>query len=194
LKQIFCEVYEEKQEKAHLEAILEAILEGKRTKEMGGGRKSKLPAIEAKVLFLLYYFEVYPTFDVLASTFNMARSRACENVHKLALILYETLFRAGFLPHRSFESVEEFKQVCEGIDRIIIDVTERKHERPQDNEKQAEMYSGKKNHTVKNTVISTVNKVIIFVGQTVTGHNHDYKMLKTEFPPDKPWYRFERTC
>jgi hypothetical protein len=47
----------------------------------------------------------------------------------------------------------------------------------------------KKTHTAKNTIISTTDKAIMFVGQTVTGHNHDYKMLKEEFPPDKPWFR-----
>ena len=47
----------------------------------------------------------------------------------------------------------------------------------------------KKTHTTKNTIISTTNKVIKFVGRTFTGHNHDYKMLKEEFPPDKPWFR-----
>ena len=26
------------------------------------------------------------------------------------------------------------------------------------------------------------------MGQTVTGHNHDYKMLKTEFSPEKEWF------
>ena len=39
----------------------------------------------------------------------------------------------------SFENVEEFKNALEGID-----VTERKHVRPQDSDKQTEMYSGKK--------------------------------------------------
>jgi hypothetical protein len=41
---------------------------------------------------------------------------------------------------------------------------------------------------VKNTVISTVDKVILFVGRTFTGRNHDYKMLKKEFPPDLDWF------
>ena len=51
------------------------------------------------------------------------------------------------------------------------------------------MYSGKKKgHRVKNTVISTVNKFILFVGLTFTGHTHDYAMLKEEFSPDKPWF------
>lgn len=140
LKKKFCEVYEEQRE----ETFLKAIIGGKRTKEIGSGRKGNLPTIESKLLFVLYYFKVYPTFDVLASTFKMARSRAYENLHKLIPVLQETLFRLSLLPYRNFKSVVEFKEAFLGIDEIIIDVTERKHVRPQDNEKQAEMYSGKK--------------------------------------------------
>lgn len=46
----------------------------------------------------------------------------------------------------------------------------------------------KKRHTVKNTVISSPEKVILFVGQTFTGRNHDYAMLKAEFPPELAWF------
>ncbi|MCP4110703.1 MAG: hypothetical protein GY749_35125, partial [Desulfobacteraceae bacterium] len=68
-------------------------------------------------------------------------------------------------------------------------VQKRAHRRPGDTEKQSSMYSGKKKmHTVKNTVISTADKVILFVGQTFAGHNHDYKILKEELCPDKPWF------
>ena len=137
---IFCDVYEEALEEIHVQDIFEE----RRKNERGNGRKSKLPTIKDKLFFVLYYFKVYPTFDVLATTFNMSRSKACENTHKLTPVLYEALFRAGFMPYRNFESVEEFKKAFQGIDEIIIDVTERIHERPQDYEKQAEMYSGKK--------------------------------------------------
>ncbi len=41
---------------------------------------------------------------------------------------------------------------------------------------------------MKNTVISTVDKVILFVGRTFTGRNNDYKMLKEELPPDLDWF------
>ena len=36
--------------------------------------------------------------------------------------------------------------------------------------------------------MSTVTKWIIFVGNTFPGHAHDYSMLKTEFPPELPWF------
>jgi hypothetical protein len=28
----------------------------------------------------------------------------------------------------------------------------------------------------------------LFVGHTFAGHNHDYAMLKAEFPPEHPWF------
>lgn len=36
--------------------------------------------------------------------------------------------------------------------------------------------------------MSTVTKWIVFVGRTFSGHEHDYTMLKTEFPPEQPWF------
>jgi hypothetical protein len=36
--------------------------------------------------------------------------------------------------------------------------------------------------------MSTVTKWIVFVGKTFSGHEHDYAMLKTEFPPEHPWF------
>lgn len=41
---------------------------------------------------------------------------------------------------------------------------------------------------MKNTVISTIDKAILFVGRTFTGRNHDYKMLKKELSPELDWF------
>ena len=46
----------------------------------------------------------------------------------------------------------------------------------------------KKQHTLKNTVMALPDKFIIFLGRTFSGHNHDYSMLKTEFPPALAWF------
>ncbi len=37
-------------------------------------------------------------------------------------------------------------------------------------------------------MISTTDKVILFLGRTFTGHNHDYTMLKAELPPELDWF------
>ena len=43
--------------------------------------------------------------------------------------------------------------------------------------------------TYKNTIISTFMKLIWFIGLTFTGKNHDYKMLKSEFPTFDTWFK-----
>lgn len=122
----------------------EQLAQGKRKRKAGGGQKGKLPTVYDKLIFLLYYLKVYPTFDVLGAQFGMNRSKACKNVHSLFPVLNRALFNLGVLPYREFKTVEEFRSACQGIDKILIDVTERPHRRPSDNEKQKEFYSGKK--------------------------------------------------
>ncbi|EDN65861.1 hypothetical protein BGP_4195 [Beggiatoa sp. PS] len=58
--------------------------------------------------------------------------------------MYKALARLGVLPYRTFQNVEEFKDIFEDIEEIIIDVTERPCHRPQNREQQKEVYSGKK--------------------------------------------------
>jgi hypothetical protein len=36
--------------------------------------------------------------------------------------------------------------------------------------------------------MSTVTKWVVFVGNTFSGHEHDYTLLKTEFPPEHAWF------
>jgi len=143
LKEKFGETYENIQETAYKEAVRC----GERKRKRGGGRKGALPAISDKLMFLLFYLKTYPTFDVIASVFNMSRSKACENFHRLLPVLYETLSDIGTLPRRSFDSVEEMKKAFENIDYIIIDATERIHHRSKNSKKQSSTYSGKKKKT-----------------------------------------------
>ncbi len=37
--------------------------------------------------------------------------------------------------------------------------------------------------------MSSADKLILFLGHTFVGRTHDYKMLKTEFPPEQPWFQ-----
>lgn len=36
--------------------------------------------------------------------------------------------------------------------------------------------------------MTSAEKVILFVGRTFSGHNHDYTMLKAELPPTLDWF------
>lgn len=41
---------------------------------------------------------------------------------------------------------------------------------------------------MKNLIISTLSKYILFVSATASGRVHDYTMLKETFPPEHPWF------
>jgi hypothetical protein len=45
----------------------------------------------AQLLFVLYYYKTYPTFDGLGPQFEMGRAKANENLQKLSPILYDIL-------------------------------------------------------------------------------------------------------
>ena len=118
-----------------------------RRRNQGGGRKNGLPTIEIKLLFLLYYFKTYPTFEVFADRFGMKTSAANKQFHKLVPLLYSALEDLGVMPKRSYESVDDFKSHLEsigGIKELILDATEREHFRYKDVDKRNAMYSGKK--------------------------------------------------
>jgi hypothetical protein len=93
------------------------------------------------------------------------------------------------MPYRELGTPEDLQAALKGVDRLIIDATERAYHRSQEDAKQREHYSGKKKqHTLKNTVMSLPDKLIVFLGRTFSGHNHDYTMLKQEFPPEVDWF------
>jgi len=138
---IFTAVYEAERQRLYEQAVQS----GKRQRKPGGGRKSKLPTVADKLLFVLNYYKEYPTFDALGAKFDLARSKANEHVHELSPHLYEALVQMTMMPHREFQTVKELKQALDGIDRIIIDATERAYRRPQDEQEQKAHYSGKKN-------------------------------------------------
>lgn len=154
-----------------------------RQRKPGGGPKGKLPEMSQKLLFILYYWKVYPCYDVLGCHFGMDGSKACTNVHALWPVLKRALAKSEVLPKREFASVEELRAAFADITDLFIDATERPHVRPQNDEEQRQKFSGKKKrHTVKNTVITTACHWILFFGLTVAGSVHDYTQFKEEFP------------
>jgi hypothetical protein len=173
----FAEAYEDLRQEAY-EAQRDT-----RQRKPGGGPKGKLPDMSQKLFFILYYWKVYPCYDVLGFQFDMDGSKACTNVHALWPVLKRALAKSEVLPKREFASVEELRAAFADIADLFIDATERPHVRPQDEEEQRKKFSGKKKrHTVKNTVITTACHWILFFGLTVAGSVHDYSRFKEEFP------------
>src|SRR6267378_3678424 len=138
---VFSDLYQATQQQTYEKGIES----GTRRRKPGGGSKGKLPTMAEKWQFVLYYYQTYPTFDVLGTQFAMARSKAHENLHKLSPILYDTLVHLDLIPYRELTTPEELKAALQGGDRLLIDATERAYHRSQDEAKQCEHYSGKKN-------------------------------------------------
>jgi hypothetical protein len=122
----------------------DGVKTGNRSRKPGAGIKGKLPTMADKLLFVLYYYKTYPTFDVLGAQFDMVRSKANENLHKHSPILYDTLVALDLMPYREMEVPEALREAVCGVDQLIIDVTERACRRSQDDVIQREHYSGKK--------------------------------------------------
>ena len=137
---VFSDLYRAAQQHAYEEGSQS----GTRRRRPGGGSKGKLPTMVEKLLFVLYYYKTYPTFDVLGTQFAMARSRAHENLHKLSPILYDTLVHLELMPYRELATPEELKAALQGEERLLIDATERAYHRSQDDATPREHYSGKK--------------------------------------------------
>ena len=85
----------------------QGVESGTRRRKPGGGSKGKWPTMADKLQFVLYYYKTYPTFDGLATQFEMARSKANENLHKLSPILYDTLVHLERMPYRELATPED---------------------------------------------------------------------------------------
>ncbi|MGB7000737.1 MAG: transposase family protein [Halobacteriota archaeon] len=161
------------------------IEEGNRERQPGGGRKGSWGRSTEKLFFILFYFKCYPTFDVLGLLFDLNRSNACRNVHKLTPILEKVLGKKMAQPKRKINSLEELFELFPGAKDIFIDGTERPIQRPKDKEKQKESYSGKKKmYTRKNILITDINREIGYLSPPEEGKKHDYCMFKGLFPPE----------
>ena len=137
---VFSHVYQEAEQKRYEDGV-EA---GTRSRKPGAGIKGKLLTLADKLKFVLYFYKTYPTFDVLGAQFDMVRSKANENLHKLFPLLYDTLVQLDLMPYRELDTPEALREALSGVDQLIIDATERACRQSQDYAIQREYYSGKK--------------------------------------------------
>ena len=114
-----------------------------RKRKAGGGRKPTLKSLEDRLLFILIYFKTYPLQEVQGTLFGMSQGQANDWIQRLTPILQAALKEQALLPERDPAKLE---QVLADYDLLefTIDGTERRRQRPKDNVKQKEYYSGKK--------------------------------------------------
>lgn len=156
----------------------------KRQREGGAGRNSVLRVSEDKLLFILFYFKIYPVQEVQGYIFGMGQSQAWEWIQRLTLILNRALGYEKQLPARKVQDIEQVLEMCPDLE-FIIDGTERRIRRPKDKNKQKENYSGKKKHPeVKNNVVSEKRtKKVRVLSETCEGKKHDKKLADEQAIP-----------
>lgn len=158
----------------------EKTQEGKeRKRKEGAGVKGQLEKEEDKLLFILIYQKTNQLQTMQALQFKMSQPQANYWIHHLMPVLKQILKGQGLTPERKAENVVKSEMIKEGILDLAIDGTERRIQRPKDNEKQKEYYSGKKKaHTEKNIVLidETTGKVI-YLSPTIPGKTHDKKAV-----------------
>lgn len=164
-----------------------------RQRARGGGRKPVLLATADKLLYILFYYKLYPIQEVQGFFFGFGKAQANEWIKRLTPVVHRALGYELQLPARQPADVEQVLASCPALE-FIIDGSERPIQRPKDQERQKRHYSGKKKrHTVKNLVISEKQtKKIKALSATVEGKKHD-KALADEtgysFPKGSVLYK-----
>jgi hypothetical protein len=175
----------------------------KRLIKAGGGRKKSLSP-EEEIILTLYYLHHIPTFQILGINFGVSESSANNIFHYWIDILRE------ILPESLLEEVKNkedeylwIKEILTELE-LIVDSTEQSRERPGKYEEPKKYYSGKKkNHTLKNQIITTpkgTEIVDVIVGER--GPCSDVNLLRKQqkkfhkeqkFQGDKAYLGAERT-
>jgi len=159
-----------------------------RHRRRGGGGKATLSAMEDRLLFILVYEKTYPLQTLLGWQFGLSQGRANIWIHRLLPVVGRALERMKLTPDRDGAAVAESELASEGGADLVIDGTERRRQRPQDEVQQHAQYSGqKKAHTDKNLVlVNRHSQKVVYRSPTQPGKQHD-KNLADEaalaYPP-----------
>lgn len=153
-----------------------------RQRRPGAGRKAVLLRPEDKLLFILVYPKAYPLQELLGTLFDLGQPQVNRWVHRLLPILGRALGRLGLLPERNPSRFSDHERRQGEGPELIIDGTERRRQRPKDQEKQAQHYSGKKKaHSDKNVLIVNAQSTRVgYLSGTYAGKTHDKKVAEAE--------------
>jgi len=110
-------------------------------------KESRFVSYEELLFFLLYSIKSGLTYDLLGLSFDLDRGNAFRIQTFGLRILEMTLQRLDFMPKRFFEDLDDFKNSMSEHEQLLLDASEQRRQRPQNQEDQKDDYSGKKNPT-----------------------------------------------
>jgi hypothetical protein len=153
-----------------------------RIRTPGGGRKPHLRSDFEKLIFILLYYKVYPTFRLAQVLFGFDKRNVQLWVRFLEKVLFKTLGYQLTLPTVKAKTVHGLFKVCPALKEFIVDSTERFIQRSKDYDIQKFYYSGKKKaHTVKDQlIVHPKTKRILAVSKTYEGKRSDKKIFEDD--------------
>ena len=145
-------------------------------------RKWVLKDAKTKLIMILLYVKVYPTYDFVSFLYDVARSQPYYWVVKFLPLLEKALWRKIVLPERKTSNLEDLLTRFPEMKEMFVDWTERPINRPKKSKQQKKNYSGKKKrHTVKNTIVTDSKRKILFLWKTQEGKIHDKKLYDSDW-------------
>lgn len=128
-------------EQAYVELFDETIDK----RQSGFPSESVFVTYEDLLFFGLYSIKSGLTYDLLALSFGLAPSNAYQSQSLSLQVLQAALELGGHMPKRDYVTEEEFKKHWLEEAEVIVDATEQWRQRPGNQDKQKDAYSGKKN-------------------------------------------------
>ena len=154
-------------------------VEGKpRRRRAGGGAKGLLNSIADRLLFILIYEKTNPLQTMHGLQFGLSQPQTHYWIHQLLAVLQQALADLGMRPEREAGCVAASPLAVEGTSDLAIEGSERRRQRPKDDELQKVHYSGKnKTHTDKNLLLVNEDTgKVAYLGPTGRGKTHDKKL------------------
>src|SRR5437660_8542863 len=124
-----------------------------RQRRSGGGAKGILSPMQDKLLFILVYQKTNPLQTMHGLQFGLSQPQANAWIHRLLPVLQQALRDLGEAPERDARRVATSDLARTGGPDLTIDGSERRRQRPQENAKQKEHYSGKKKRHSDNNIL-----------------------------------------
>jgi hypothetical protein len=112
----------------------------------------------------------------------MGASQAKYWLQRLLPVLQTALDDLGVMPERDGHRLAAMRCQHSELNKLIIDGTERRRQRPKNPAKQALFYSGKKKtHTTKNIlVVNAMSERVLFLSPAYAGKTNDKKIADQE--------------
>lgn len=89
-----------------------------RQRERGAGQKGTLPQIANKLVFILFYFRLYPVQMAQGFFFGMGQPQANEWIHRLSPVLRAALGYDLQLPARQPQDIKAVLESCAGLWKV----------------------------------------------------------------------------